>query len=235
MQKVIWLLMVMFLAIPATAQKVDESKVHAIAQGMDDPTLMNLAKKTDTALASIISHAVSTLHDQGFDRQAEEINMQFKSSYRGYVTMMVSQRHIGDFAPLLQWMTTTYNSIEAALGVQTCKALHLSDLKTLNYCIPVCFKPCTFALSGRFDRRTEYRLHFAMDNGGVGDPENSLYGLSSVIVYWVIDVGCLSATSGLASCLCGIAASGGEYFMGNLIAPPIANKIFDAACPSHVK
>lgn len=217
--------------------KFKESDVYEQATQMQGPDLQNLAKKTDVTIKAIITRAVSTLHDQGFDEEANRIEQEYSSNYDWFVFRMVlSQRdhHIGDHKPLLDWLTQVYDSLEAKLGVQTCKSLHLSDIKTLNFCIPVVFHPCTFDLNGlNVDREAEYRRHFAMDDGGSADLEHSLYGLASVSVYWVIEGVCLGTTSGLGSMLCGLAATGAEFFSGHIVMPPLSDKLFVRACSAR--
>lgn len=215
------------ICLTSFAAQYKESDVKAIASQINDPKLLNLAQKTDKVIGLIISHAVETLHDQGFDRDAEEINMQYKSSYRGFVENMVSDtHHIGDHKPLLDWLAKTYATIESKLGVQTCKALHLSDLKTINFAIPVVFHPCDFNMDNLpVDRQSEYRRHFSKD-----DNSDALYGLVPVTTYWIIEGACLVGTSGLGSILCGIGASGAEWFMGNSIAPSLSDALFNKIC-----
>lgn len=227
--KKLFLILCFFPAIVYPA-KFSETQVRSVSQGMDDPRLLTLAQKTDNTIQLIIMRGVAALRDQGFDNEASEIEVQYES-YRGYVTHMVSGRHIGDHKPLLDFLAKVYDQIEAKLGVQVCKSLHISDIKTLNYCIPVVFHPCTFSLDGlSVDREAEYRRHFAMDDGGSADPEHSLYGLTSVIVYWVVEGICLTSTSGIGSILCGAGATLAEYFMGHTIAPNLSDKLFVRSC-----
>lgn len=224
------LLILCLLPVIAYPAKFSESQVRNISSGMDDPRLLTLAQRTDNTIALIIQRSVAALRDQEFENDASEIEVQYEG-YRGYVTHMVTSHHIGDHKPLLDFLAKVYDQIEAKLGVQVCKALHISDIKTLNFCIPVVFKPCTFSLDGlNVDREAEYRRHFAMDDGGSSDPEHSLYGLTPVIVYWVVEGICLTSTSGIGSILCGAGATLGEYFMGHTIAPNLSDKLFVRSC-----
>ena len=110
-----------------------------------------------------------------------------------------------------------------ALGVEVCKALHLSDIKTFNFTLPIVFRPCSFPMDAvTITRKAEYRNHFAQ--GKV------YYGLVPVITYWAINAPCMIGTAGLATMLCGPAASIAEWFMGYSIAPWLSDKIFDGVC-----
>lgn len=236
MQKTFLVFLVAFVlactqGFPARFKQQD---VYDQASQMDGPDFQNLAKKTDVTIKAIITRAVSTLHDQGFDEEADRIEQEYKANFDWFVFRMVLARgehHIGDHKPLIDWLAKVYDSLEAKLGVQVCKALHLSDIKTLNYCIPVVFHPCTFDLNGlNVDREAEYRRHFAMDDGGSADPEHSLYGLASVAVYWTIEGACLTGTSGIGSILCGLAATGAEFFSGHIVMPHISDSLFVRIC-----
>lgn len=218
------------LATPVMAMKLNPHQVEEMAQEMDDGGLKKIAQKTDVTIGQIVNRGLSSLRDQGFDSEADKYESDYYTTYEGFVTKMVQDtRHIGDHAPLLAFLTTLYNSLEKNVcggNVQLCKALHLTDIKTINYAIPVVFHPCTFDLNGlNVDREAEYRRHFAQD-----DDANALYGLMPVILYWGIEGACIFGTSGIGAILCGIAAAGAEHLVARTLAPNIADRIFVRAC-----
>lgn len=216
----------MLITTPIFANRY-ETYVNDIQEDIELHYLQGTAKRTDFAIEAIIKRSVRSLRDQGFDEDADEIERDFPQ-YRNYLQNMVAHsngRDIGDHKPLITWLAVVYELIEFKLGVEVCKALHISDLKTINYCIPVVFKPCTFDMGSiSIPRRDEYRLHFA--SGKV------YWGLVPVITYWAIEVGCLAATSGAGSFLCGLGATLGERVMGNRLAPGMSDWVFNRLCPT---
>jgi len=188
--------------------------------------LVAVAMRGDQALDAMIALAIQKLRDAGKGDYADNAESDYGTYYHGYLTRMHLMRDIGDHAPLLQWLADFYNYIEGVLGVKTCKSLHLSDIKTFNFAVPVVFHPCTFPMDNvKGTKEQEYQRHFAM--GAVYD------GLIPVIVYWVVDIACMIATYGTsAGGVCGIAADAAEYLMAHFIAPPLSNRIYESQnCP----
>jgi len=171
-------------------------------------------------LENLIHFSYITLRKKGYRTYAEElktewhsIKYQFKAhlSYRGC-------RDIGDFDPMSQWLADWYDKIEGAIGKPLCDLLHISDIKTFNYCVPVVFDPCF----PQWDKN-DYIEHFATDN--------IYHGLSPVVLYWVSYGVCAGATWGLgAFTFCGPIASGLEYLYEYTIADDLGGKIYDMFC-----
>lgn len=181
-------------------------------------TLNDLALHTDEALNNVIRVAVANLKSVD-ENLAYEIQFEWDSKWHGDLL----KRDIGDHAPLSQWLADTYNKIEAKLGVELCKALHLSDLKTFNYCIPIVFRPCTYPIDHVVEsRRQDYQDHFAM--GKV------YYGLVPVVTWWAMSSACWIGTVGVGAFVCSIATAGAEWAMGHVLCPPLSNRIFDSVC-----
>lgn len=221
--------LVLFLCLPLFAdclkdntEDCGEREGRQYSKAIND--LKSLAEKSDTALDSMIRVAVVNLRatNEFAMADADQLEYEWNTTYKGYLSR--HYRDIGDHSPLLSWLAKWYDIIEASLGVQTCKALHLSDIKTLNFAIPVVFKPCTFPMDAiTIPREDEYRKHFAM-----GDV---YYGLTPVIGYWAITIACWGGTSGAGSFLCTIAATGAEYALGHWIAPHLSDFIYERVCP----
>lgn len=227
------LILALFLCIPAFADDRADAEAHGkrVAQQLRDDLsqgrLTHLAKLTDSALEAVVGRAIAELRRQGVWEYADVKETEWRGQYRGFLvahTMMhPSQRDIGDHAPLVKWLADFYNSVEAMIGVDACKALHLSDIKTFNFCIPVVFRPCSFPMDGvLIPRKDEYQNHFA--EGDV------YYGLVPVVTWWAIEIGCMAGTSGIAAFLCGPAAMAGEYAMGKWLAPKLSDLVFSRSC-----
>ena len=216
-------------AEPVVEQKAKDhgrNVAQAIREDMKEGRLVNLSRQTDRALDMVVARGVAELRKKGLEDEANLWEGQWAFHYYGYLTRMTASRDIGDHKPLVTWLAVFYDRLEFILGVEACKMLHLSDIKTFNFCIPIVFHPCSFPMDLITDpRKTEYRRHFAA--GAV------YYGLIPVVTYWLIDVPCLIGTSCIASFLCGGAATAGEYVMGKFLAPKLSDRLFDRVCGSE--
>lgn len=216
------------------ADLVPRAKVFAMRDDIHNRHMLSLAEHSDRALDGMIRVSTQRLQEEGFTEEAYFLQGTWDAQYKGYLTKLVlasrvttrdgiSILDIGDHQPLIQWLATAYALIELKLGVATCVALHISDIKTMNFCIPVVFSPCTFKMdSVTGGRKEEYNRHFSQ--GEV------YYGLVPVITYWVLDISCIAGTSGIATMLCMPVSSAAEYFMGKYVAPKLSDFIFDKAC-----
>lgn len=202
------------------------SKIQAEFERGD---LTAVAARTDQALNSLVSRAIHQLHRKGQHKFADAKQEEWNLNFRGFLSAEI-QAHaggrigdIGDHKPLVQWLADFYDKVEAVLGVDACQFLHLSDIKTLNFCIPVAFHPCSFDMgSVPGARKDEYRRH--MQKGAV------YMGLLPVVTYWATDIGCMFGTVGIGALLCGSVASLAESLMAGPVSGKISDKIFDRAC-----
>jgi hypothetical protein len=201
-------------------------QAKAIRQEIEDGNMYATAQRTDEALDALVARGVAKLHEKGDDYFADQFEGQWLDQFKGFLTHAMAQngmRDIGDHKPLIQWLATFYDHLESVLGVDLCRSLHLSDIKTLNYCIPIVFHPCTFPMDNvTVSREAEYANHFA--KGAV------YYGLIPVVVYWVCDISCIAATSGIATMLCGPLSGGAEFIMGKWFAPRLSHRLFHRVC-----
>lgn len=186
----------------------------------------SLAVITDEAIANIIVTATKVMTIKGHSDDAQSIRTEFDERFRGFLTHMVDSpsRMIGDHKPLVEWLDVAYLKMQNALGLPLCKTFHISDIYSLNHCIPVCFHPCSFSLDGvTVSREAEFINHFA------GDGVYS--GLAPVIGYWVTWGVCEGSTLGAGWFLiCSPLGDAVEYIVENDIAPNLGADIYSKEC-----
>jgi hypothetical protein len=187
-----------------------------------------LAERTDKSIEKLVKFAAGQMYKKGFKKEAEQIRDEYDKQFAGYLTKMSRYSlftNIGDHKPLSDWLATTYEKIESALGFTVCETLHLTDIKTLNYGLPIVFNPCDFDMGAITDARlVEYRRHFS----GKCDGEK-YHGVAPVVTYWTAELICTIATWGSGFLFCSPIAGGAEFIMQK-VAPKLSDKIYDMAC-----
>lgn len=177
---------------------------HAFARRHEKAVsrLHDLAIRTDEALDSMMQVAVVNLRAKGelFWADADEIEYRWRFEFKGMA--QDETRDIGHIY-LIKWLEDTYQKIEGALGVEVCKALHLSDIKTVNCFLGIVGHLCTYDMTGVLEsRKQDVRDHLA--KGAV------YYGIGPVVTWWAISIGCWTFTAGAGSFVCAIASSAAE-------------------------
>lgn len=203
---------------PVSTEKDAEIRAQKIASEIESSDMRALAKRTDQAIAMLIKVGVLNLRKRGFYKDADWMESQQKL-HRNEVQRLVesSSKSIGDFEPISYFLAVAYETLEMRLGYQICYMTRLSDIKSLNFCIPVCFRPCRYPLS-------EFELHFIHDE---------LYrGLAPVIAYWGTLIPCSIATfsMGIIFPVCSPLAMAVELVMDRALAPYLAPKIYSLVC-----
>lgn len=186
--------------------------------------LPKIAERTDHALEAALKFAAKELRKNGEKKLANQIEKEYSQKYRGFLSRTVTQVGIGDHKPLNEWLAKTYDKIEEKLGVNFCVLTHLADIKTVNFAIPIVFRPCSFEMDGlTIPRIEEYKNHF----GGDGVYE----GLFCVVSYWSSYGVCLAATyGGGAIWFCGAISTGVELLAHKFVAYPLGEKIYRNFC-----
>ena len=181
---------------------------------------------------TIIRKGVAYLKDHGHDTEADQITQEWETAEQFNLYSDIGNlkyRHIGDHAPISQWLKNTSMTFRILLGVNIWKGTHLSDLETLNSGLPVVVKPCSFPMdSVTIQRQDEYRNHFAYDDTPSGGDE--LYGVGAVLTYWAVETPCLMATGGLLGLFCSPVSSIAESLFGKHIGQKLSDKIFTKMC-----
>ena len=134
---------------------------------------------------------------------------------------------MGDHDPAIPFLISLYKKSVQLIGLEATEALHISDLATISWAIPVVFHPVTFSANlvhPNEPRIQDYRDAFAKDSGN-----DRLYRLASVAVWWGVEIGCSAGTAGIAALLCGPAAMAGEYIMGTRLGPRLPDWIYTRA------
>lgn len=185
-----------------------------------------LAENSEKALDAVINVAANELIKAGYVLEGKSFQSDWYSTYRRdfhNFVFGISNYDIGDHRPLNQWLADEYEKIEILLGVSVCKSMHLSDIKTINYAVPVVFKPCNFPMDSiTIDRKSEYRNHFSR-----GDV---YFGLAPVVSYWVTYIAVTGATMGTGYVfIAGLAGELAENIFV-LITPKLSDAVFTKAC-----
>lgn len=171
----------------------------------------------DEAVNGALSRAYLELRKRGNYQLADSIEHEWNSVYGA--SFFSDTHNIGDHAPISKWLADKYNLIEAFLGLEVCKATHISDIKTLNSGIITVIHPGNFPMdSVAGDRKTEYVRHFA--GGPSGD--DTYYGVIPVIIYWSVNIGLTAAGAPIVSSLI---ASVAERLM-DIAAVELGSRIF---------
>ena len=166
-----------------------------------------IRERTNLALDAIISVAYTQLKQNGHSEEAALLKEQWNNQWYGYLLRV---RDIGDHDPLSQWLADTYQKLEDILGKEICEFLHLDDINTVNFALPVVFS-CTIAF-----HKGDYQMHFVP--------------LSGVVTYWGTVLSCWVFTSGIGSFFCSPLGMLTERLMVRYIAPGLSDRIYDTFC-----
>ena len=184
--------------------------------------------KADQAMSRLVARAAWTLDRKGYSNDAKQLTTEYEQFYTQavyYTYLGVVPVNLGDHKPLNQWLADWYDKIEAKIGVTLCKALHLIDIKIMNYGIPVVFNP-----KGRADIGEKYDLADYQDHAGghmTSKYSFAYHGLFGATAYWLTDLICWAATmGGGAVFICGLIATGVEWGFDKFISPKAAKLIY---------
>lgn len=173
-----------------------------------------LVELSDRAMTELFTRASKELKVRGYNAQASEIIFEWNSQYR----QLLYSRDIGDHAPLSNWILEHYMTIELILGASLCRTLHLSDIMTFNSTINICLW-CSEPVDV-----TEYGLHFIESESG------KYRGLAPCVTWWITEIICMSATSGMGALFCGPVSMGTEYLMREYGAPKLSLWLWEKVC-----
>ncbi len=205
--------------IYTTAQKSDgEKRAEKIARDLERGGLFRLAQRTTTALRGIYQIGISNLRRKGYRAEADQLQRDWDTVVSTEIMRVLNKknRDIGDWEPLSIKLALAYELLEYKLGYQICFALRLTDLKSLNYGIPVVFQPCEYGLS-------EFHKHFVHDD--------RYRGVAPLVSYWTTVISCSIMTAGAGYFfICSPLGMAVELGMDKVVAPWLAPKIYNLAC-----
>lgn len=167
----------------------------------------DLRKRTDRALGAIVHLAIYKLRLSGHKKEAAQLKKEWEGQWEGY---LLRTRDLGDHKPLSIWLAQKYEMLELILGETVCKALRLTDIKILNYGIPV-----VFSCLDNVDIY-EYSLHFIP--------------FSKTVSWWVTELTCVGGTWGSGFLYCGFISTGVEFLVGEYVAPKLNPWAWDKSC-----
>lgn len=189
-----------------------------------------LAQKTDAAIDGILHIAYLNLKRNGFDDEAKQIRSEWMNDHKGEIERIISSRlyrgtwDIGDFAPLSKWLDSVETKVETLLGYQLAFALRVTDLKTLNFGIPVVFNPCKYGM-------TEFECAFCGDSHCDNADTHPYRGVVPVVAYWAVAITCDIATYGAGYFfICSPIAQLVSWDVDKYIAPKLFTPIFNDVC-----
>jgi|GEM_PF-4900709 len=189
-------------------------RTHRIANDFEvDLASGKLKQKTHKATAAIIRLAAYKLKRVGKKAEANQLLKEWKAQEVYFLG-----RGIGDHKALSKWLSDKYDMLEFTLGKEICYSLRLSDLKTINYGIPV-----VLSCVDNVDLE-EYGNHFIYDD------EYRLRGLGPVAGYWTSFFACVGGTWGSGFLFCAPIASGVEYLAKNYVCPKLNEPLWNRAC-----
>lgn len=177
-----------------------------------------LEEKSEQALGNLIQTAAGELRRKGHAQEADQMESEWFNTFRYTLRTFATSRNIGDHKPLSEWLAKKYDMLEFILGIDLCKKMHLSDLKTFNFCIPVVFKPCNPEWN-----KDEYRNHFSKDP--------NYYGLLPVVSYWLGYGICVGASMGTGFVfVCGLLGDTVERLVGQFVSDGLSDRVYERAC-----
>lgn len=205
----------------AEAKREANRLIADFASIVEDGRMSSIAKVVDIGIKQSIDRGVEQLERHNDREAAHFFRFIYRTEYDGYFTRMVARGSydIGDHKGLVQFLTDFYERVELVIGVTIAKALHISDIKSLNHGLGPAFSPCTFPMdlvSG--ERIDEYERHF---NAG-----EVYYGVLPVVAYWAADLALMSFVGPFAGTIAGLV----EFGVSKTIGPKLAVAVFNRAC-----
>lgn len=173
---------------------------------------LNLAIDTDRSLDGMIKIAAWQLRLRGYDSVADELEADWGNQFSGLLPAAVVLEDLGSWAPISEWIAVRYELLELLLGEDVMENLRLTDIKIINFAVPVVFK-LSIIDPGAIDA-PEYKLHFVP--------------LSGTVAWWTTFLACEVAVWGTDfTFLCGFAGDG-MRFVAKAIAPRYSDRWYES-------
>ena len=188
--------------------------------------LSSAAMRTDITIERIVNFASWLLKRKGYEEEGTRIAAEYYARFNGYMVRQ-EDRALGDHAPLLSWLDSWYNVLEARLGAKVMRITNLEHIKILNFSIPVVFNPS--GKNGDWWDIVDYRAHFAGTRKTFFYPDYQHNGFAGVIAYWSVWGACTAATFGAGGVLpfmCGPVGELSCFAVGKYVAPKLSDRIY---------
>lgn len=159
--------------------------------------------------------------DQNDPAAAKELITRWESGESDFQAALfaASFDDLGDHAPLFPWIEAYINKLSDKYGSIILNLPIIKTIQTLNFAIPVVFRPNGEWQMTGVDNRIEYRKHFIP--------------FANIITYYVSLYACnvFTVKSGYPQLkrFCKTAAQKLEFVMGRYIAAPVSDFIFKAS------
>lgn len=205
-----------------TFEQSEVEQFRVFIRNMDQDAL---AVKVDASLAKMISIASHKLRQKGYRSDAKALEDKYHRHYAGLLLAIVANhknmhfKEIGDYAPMSEFLTKTYDMLLEKLGPEIMAITHLEDIKVINYAIP-----CVFHFDSIPDYAispAEYKKHFVP--------------LCGVVAFWGVSIACDVGTWGTGYWLiCTPAGMLAKYAVVEYIAPPMSPNWYDYFYPPEL-
>lgn len=121
---------------------------------------------------------------------------------------------LGDHSPFNAYLAQLYTQLESILGEEVLRRTRLTDIKVINYAVPVVFDPrMENGTWSHVTPKLEYTLHFVPFAG--------------TLTFWVAQGGCRAAS--VSSFICGTIASFAENLMKTQFGATLSDFVYDRA------
>ena len=171
---------------------------------------------THSAMGDAVAMLAQDLRDRSDETMAANLENVWTQNESLFFTAQF--RDLGDHAPLIPKLEDFFNQLSNKYGSVILSLPIVSDLRTLNFAIPVVFQPrgAWQSKDPSFDNRIEYRKHFIP--------------FANIVTYYGVLIGCnyLAKKEGQGDMkkVCQTAADKLKFAMGRYIAPVISDWIF---------
>ena len=176
----------------------------------------DLESVTQNTLNTLVAQGNQTLAENGYVQEAQQYQSEWDNHYAAYFTSF-EIFDVGDHQPLNAWLADYYKKLQNKLGDPILRLVHLDDLNTMNYAIPVVFQPKGDKRNGDHWDSVEYSRHFVP--------------FVSIVGYWAAYVGCRAATKAHPALkrFCGTAATTVKTLVKSTVAPKLSKVVYQKA------
>ena len=170
-----------------------------------------MGQRVQKALNTQIKFASTHLKRRGIQYGVTALK-QWEAKYsKRFLVMEIGMLDLGDHEAI-EWLLDFYTQLEGFLGPSYLAQLHLDDIRTLAYAIPVVFAPARSDID-----KPEYKLHFVPFSKAIG--------------YWTVLGGCSIYNwigVPVVTLVCSPIGEAGRLAFG-LIGDPLSDAIWEGA------